>query len=246
MTLDDCIVPAWPAPSNVRALITTRGGGVSSGPYASMNPADHVGDDPGAVAQNRALLRELLPGEPHWLKQVHGTGVHLATAPMTSPPTADACISRTERAVCAVLTADCLPVLLCNAAGTVVAAAHAGWRGLCEGVIERTVEAMGVPGEQLLAYLGPAIGPRAFEVGNEVRVAFMAVNADAAEAFVAGAAPGKWLADIYQLARQRLRKMGVNRIFGADVCTFDDNTRFFSYRRDGATGRMASLIWLEG
>lgn len=244
MKLDDCIVPDWPAPANVRTLITTRGGGMSKGPYASMNPADHVGDDPGAVLKNRALLRGLLPNEPHWLKQVHGTGVHVAGAPSSSPPEADACISRTPGAACVVLTADCLPLLLCDEAGTVVGAAHAGWRGLCAGVIERTVEAMGAPGERLLAWLGPAIGPTAFEVGEDVREAFMRVDPAAAKAFTPGAAAGKWLVDIYLLARQRLARAGVTRVFGGGACTYSDNARFFSYRRDRATGRLASLIWI--
>ncbi len=244
MKLDDCIVPDWPAPANVRALITARGGGMSKGPYASMNPADHVGDDPGVVLHNRALLRRLLPSEPHWLKQVHGTGVHVASVPVHSPPEADACISRTPDAVCAVLTADCLPLLLCDEAGTVVGAAHAGWRGLCEGVIERTVAAMDVPGQRVLAYLGPAIGPAAFEVGGEVREAFMRVDPVAAAAFTPGAVAGKWLADIYLLARQRLARAGVSRVFGGGYCTYSDSQRFFSYRRDRATGRLASLVWI--
>jgi YfiH family protein len=257
MKLEDCIVPDWPAPPNVRALITTRAGGVSAGPYANMNPADHVADDPLAVAQNRALLRALLPNEPHWLKQVHGTAVCRVPGPTPAgavPPEADASITDVPAAVCVVLTADCLPVLLCDAAGTVVGAAHAGWRGLCAGVIEATVETMGVPGSQLVAYLGPAIGPKAFEVGDDVRAAFLAVDAAAEAAFapycagMLNPAPGtqKWLADINLLARQRLAKMGVTRIFGGGDCTFTDSRRFFSYRRDGATGRMASLVWLAG
>jgi YfiH family protein len=244
MTPADCILPDWPAPPAVHSLITTRGGGVSVGAYASMNPADHVGDDPRAVAQNRVLLRSILPGEPHWLKQVHGSGVHVAAGRASVPPEADACVARVPGEVCAVLTADCLPVLLCDQSASVVAAAHAGWRGLCNGVLERTVEAMAVPGEQVLAYLGPAIGPEAFEVGDEVRTAFMAVDPAAAEAFAPGAAPGKWWADIFRLARQRLGRVGVRQVFGATDCTFTDGQRFFSYRRDRATGRMASLIWL--
>lgn len=245
MTPEDCIVPDWPAPPSVRALITTRSGGVSQGPYASLNPADHVGDDPAQVARNRALLRSLVPNEPHWLKQVHGTGVYLAGKRLTSPPEADACVTTERAEVCAVLTADCLPVLLCDAAGSVVGAAHAGWRGLHAGVIERTVEAMKVPGADVLAYLGPAIGPAAFEVGEEVRAAFVAVDGDAAQAFTPIPSAGrKWLADIYLLARQRLARVGVHRVFGGGACTYADSQRFFSYRRDHATGRMASLIWL--
>lgn len=246
MNPEDCIVPDWPAPPMVRALITTRSGGVSIGPYASMNPADHVGDTPDAVLRNRALLRRLLPNEPHWLKQVHGTAVYRAGAAANGiPPEADACVSATPGAVCVVLTADCLPVLLCDQAGTVVGVAHAGWRGLCAGVIERTVEAMNRPPEELLAYLGAAIGPKAFEVGGEVRDAFVALAPEATAAFAPAAVGGKWLADIYLLARQRLARAGVSRVYGGGDCTFTDGARFFSYRRDGATGRMAALIWLD-
>jgi YfiH family protein len=234
------ITPDWPAPQNVRALITTRIGGVSTGPYASMNPADHVGDDPQAVAANRALLRERLPSEPFWLKQIHGDFVAEAGV---GPVEADACISRVAEQVCVVLTADCLPVLLCAANGSVVGAAHAGWRGLCTGVLERTVAAMGVPGNQVLAYLGPAIGPRVFEVGSEVREAFMAQDASATAAFVPQD-NGKYLADLYLLARQRLAKVGVTQVYGGGDCTYSNAERFFSYRRDGATGRMAALVWI--
>lgn len=241
MKTQNWITPAWPAPPNVRALITTRTGGVSHGPYASMNPADHVGDDPQAVAANRALLRAQLPGEPFWLKQVHGDIVAEAGS---GPVEADACIARAAKQVCAVLTADCLPVLFAASDGSVVAAAHAGWRGLCAGVLERTVAAMGVPGEQVLAYLGPAIGPRAFEVGPEVRAAFMALDASAAAAF-APHANGKYLADLYLLARQRLGFAGVTQVHGGGECTYSDAERFFSYRRDGATGRMAALVWID-
>ncbi|MEK6664617.1 MAG: peptidoglycan editing factor PgeF [Pseudomonadota bacterium] len=235
------IVPDWPAPPNVRALITTRTGGVSLGPYASMNPADHVGDEPLAVAANRARLRAALPSEPFWLKQVHGD---LVAEAGSGPIEADASIARVAKQVCAVLTADCLPVLLCAADGSVVGAAHAGWRGLCAGVLERTVAAMGVPGQQVLAYLGPAIGPRAFEVGPEVREAFMALDDSAAAAF-ASQANGKYLADLYLLARQRLAKVGVTQVYGGGDCTYTDAARFFSYRRDGATGRMAALVWID-
>lgn len=241
MTNQNWITPNWPAPPNVRALITTRTGGVSHGPYASMNPADHVGDDPQAVAANRALLRAQLPGEPFWLKQVHGDAVAEAGS---GPVEADACIARAAKQVCAVLTADCLPVLFAASDGSVVAAAHAGWRGLCAGVLERTVAAMGVPGPQVLAYLGPAIGPRAFEVGPEVREAFMAQDASAAAAF-APQANGKYLADLYLLARRRLGLAGVTQVYGGGECTYSDAERFFSYRRDGATGRMAALVWID-
>lgn len=237
----DWIVPDWPAPSTVRALITTRAGGVSLGPYASMNPADHVGDAPQAVAANRTLLRAQLPSEPFWLKQIHGDTVAEAGV---GPIEADACIARTAGQVCVVLTADCLPVLFCATDGSVVAVAHAGWRGLCAGVLERTVAAMGVPGEQILAYLGPAIGPGAFEVGAEVREALMAQDKAATAAF-SPQANGKYLADLYLLARQRLAKVGVAQVSGGGECTHTDAARFFSYRRDGATGRMASMVWIN-
>lgn len=242
MRLEDCLVPAWPAPANVRALVTTRAGGVSAAPWDSLNLGDHVNDDPAAVAENRRRLRTLLPAEPVWLRQVHGT-VCVDAAQANAGAEADAALARAPGAVCAVLTADCLPVLLCDEAGTVVAAAHAGWRGLAAGVIESTVRAMGLPGERLVAWLGPAIGPENFEVGDEVRAAFVARDPAAAQAFVAGT-PGKWYCDIYRLARQRLAALGVRRVAGADFCTVRDGARFYSYRRDGVTGRMASLVWL--
>jgi YfiH family protein len=240
---NDFIIPDWPAPSNVRALVTSRQGGVSKAPYVSLNLGDHVGDDPEAVAANRALLRALLPSEPVWLKQVHD--IQIANADHANGvPEADGSVARKPGRVSAVLTADCLPALLCDRAGTVVASAHAGWRGLAGGVLEAAVQAMAVPSDQLLVWLGPAIGPRAFEVGVEVRDAFTALIPEAQQAFVPHA-EGKWLADIYLLARQRLERMGVGQIYGGNFCTYTDAERFYSYRRDGVTGRMASLIWLE-
>lgn len=237
------IVPDWPAPANVRALSTTRSGGVSLGPYASLNLGDHVADDPAVVAENRARLRKHLPAEPLWLKQVHRADVADADSAF-GVPEADAAAARKAGKVCAVLTADCLPLLLCDQAGTVVAAAHAGWRGLAGGVIEAAVAAMAVPPDEILAWLGPAIGPAAFEVGGEVRDAFLAFDPTAEAAF-APKDGGKWLADIFLLARQRLGKIGVKSVHGGGLCTYTDGSRFYSYRRDGATGRMASLIWLE-
>lgn len=238
----DILVPDWPAPPHVHALVTTRRGGVSIGPHASFNLADHVGDDPAAVAENRRRLRMLLPAEPVWLKQVHGTCC-IDAAKCGAGSEADASFTRQPGVVCAVLTADCLPVLLCDEAGTVVAAAHAGWRGLAAGVIEATVAVMGVPGERLLAWLGPAIGPESFEVGGEVRDAFIAHDPAAKAAFRARP-NGKWLCDLYRLAASRLGKLGVCRVTSADFDTYRDARRFFSYRRDGVTGRMASLIWI--
>ncbi len=234
----------WPAPARVRTLQTTRTGGVSLSPYDSFNLGTHVGDDPAAVAANRAALRTLLPAEPAWLNQIHGTAVVDAADVGPVPPDADASISRAAGEVCAVMTADCLPVLLCDCAGTVVGAAHAGWRGLLGGVIEATVARMDVAGGELLAWLGPAIGPDAFEVGGEVRAAFLAHDPATAEAFLP-IADGKYLADLYALARQRLAALGCLAVYGGDTCTVIERERFFSYRRDHTTGRMASLIWLD-
>lgn len=238
----DLLVPDWPAPANVRALQTLRSGGCSAAPWHTLNLGDHVGDDPAHVEANRALLRRHLPAEPQWLRQVHGIAAVDADI-SAKMPEADAAYARQAGTVCAVMTADCLPVLFCDRAGSVVAATHAGWRGLLDGVLENTVAAMGVPPAELLAWLGPAIGPSCFEVGDEVRTAFVARDPLAAAAFV-GHGGGKWLADIYLLARQRLSVAGLGSITGGDLCTVSDAARFFSYRRDGVTGRMASLIWL--
>lgn len=237
-------VPDWPAPSRVRSLQTTRSGGVSPAPYASLNLGDHVGDAPVHVAVNRALLRACLPGEPLWLQQVHGTRVADADS-ATTRREADGVVARRPGSVCAIMTADCLPVLLCDRDGTVVGAAHAGWRGLAAGVLENTVAAMGVAPERLLAWLGPAIGPQAFEVGPEVRGAFEKADPRASQAFVPGASTGKYLADICALARLRLQAAGVREIHGGGLCTVGDAASYFSYRRDRVCGRMASLIWLE-
>ena len=238
------IVPDWPAPANVRALQTTRMGGVSTAPYDSLNLGDHVGDAPHVVVRNRMLLNNLLPSEPVWLKQVHGINVIDTVAAGCGMPEADACIARNKGAVCVVMTADCLPVLLCDDKGSVVAAVHAGWKGLAAGVIEATVRAMDVPPQQLMAWFGPAISQQHFEVGTEVRAAFMVAHPQAAEAFRPGR-EWKYFADLYLLARQRLHALGVNRIYGGGFCTYSENDRFFSYRRDGTTGRMGTFIWLQ-
>lgn len=235
------MVPDWPAPSRVQSLMTTRVGGVSAAPWASFNLGDHVGDNPAHVAANRARLRQSLPSEPGWLKQVHSANVVETGAGV---PEADAAFTRQAGTVCAVLTADCLPVLFCDRAGSVVAAAHAGWRGLADGVLEASVAAMRVAPGEVLAWMGAAIGPQAFEIGDEVRQAFVARHPEAAVAFVPHGV-GKWLADIYQLARIRLESAGVQAVYGGGRCTFSETDSFFSYRRDGVTGRMASLIWLE-
>jgi len=237
------ITPDWPAPANVKALQTTRLGGISSAPYDSLNLGDHVGDAPLAVARNRMLLNTLLPSEPVWLKQVHGTVV--ANADLASClPQADACIARHRDAVCVVMTADCLPVLLCDTRGSVVGAVHAGWKGLAAGVVEATVKAMEVAPQHLMAWLGPAISQQAFEVGDEVRAMFVDADPQAAEAFIPGQ-QGKWLADLYALIRLRLNSLGITQVYGGGFCTYRERERFFSYRRDGVTGRMGTFIWLE-
>jgi YfiH family protein len=246
---DAFIVPGWPAPAAVRAAVSTRRGGAGES-GSGFNLAAHVGDDPLAVAANRACLRQYLPAEPRWLEQVHGCDVveftRGARQEADNPPVADAAVTRTPGTVCAVLTADCLPVLFCDDRATVVAVAHAGWRGLAAGVLEATLAKMAVAPEHVIAWLGPAIGPAAFEVGDEVREAFLAHAAGAKAAFAPCGAAGKWRADLFLLARQRLAAAGVARVSGGGVCTASDTGRFFSYRREGKTGRFASLIWLAG
>jgi YfiH family protein len=242
MTAPDYIIPDWPAAPIVRAMITTRDGGVSHGPYASLNLGTSVNDDLAAVAANRAILRQSLPAEPLWLKQVHG--VTVVDAAVAQPLTAaDASFTRSTGIVCAVQVADCMPVLFCDRAGTVAAVAHAGWRGLCNGVLEQTVAAMHAEGRDIMAFLGPAIGAAEFEVGPEVRAAFLERDSAAAKCFSPGK-DGRWLADLYALGRQRLSALNVTRIYGGGYCTVRERERFFSYRRDGVTGRMAALIWL--
>jgi polyphenol oxidase len=240
------LIPNWPAPSVVKAYTTIREGGYSQAPYESFNLADHVGDRPEAVAANRGALIEMLglPNEPVWLKQVHGIQAVRATEQHRDCE-ADAVYTTEFEQVCVVMTADCLPVLFCDRAGTRVAAAHAGWRGLANGVLEKSVQALDLPPQDILVWLGPAIGPNAFEVGDEVRETFMAFLPEAAQAFKS-TGEGHWLADLYLLARQRLAHEGVTAVYGGDFCTYTDAKRFYSYRRDKVTGRMASLIWLTG
>jgi YfiH family protein len=241
--LHDWIAPDWPAPACVKSLITTRNGGVSTGPYSSFNLGLRAGDDDSAVHANRRQLRTVLPAEPKWLRQVHAAQVVVADD-IADTPEADASVTRRAGTVCAVMIADCLPVLLCDRAGTVACVANAGWRGLSSGVVENTVRAMDVPASELIAYLGPAIGPDAFEVGTEVRDKFVAHDRGAAAAFVPHR-DGKWLADLFALARQRLSRCGVEQVTGGGLCTYGHPARFYSYRRDRTTGRMAALIWLE-
>jgi len=234
----------WPAPPNIRAASSLRTGGVSQGVYASLNLGAHVGDEPTHVANNRLLLKEnlALPSEPFWLNQIHGKAVAKAGRTGSVPPDADASFSEDAGVVCAVMTADCLPVLFCDRSGTRIAAAHAGWRGLAAGVLESTVEAMG--GGELMAWLGPAIGPESFEVGAPVRQAFMEKLGDCGTAF-RQIDDSHWLADLYMLARLSLGRVGVSEVYGGEYCTHANPARFFSYRRDGQTGRMATLIWRE-
>ena len=239
----------WPASSQVKTAISTREGGVSLAPYTGLNLGSHVSDSAQAVAQNRQLCMQqaAMPAEPLWLNQVHGTEcvVLEQTDFSAGPVTADASTTKTKGLVSVVLTADCLPVLFCDAAGTQVAAAHAGWRGLVDGVLEQSLAQFSDP-TTVMAWLGPAIGPAAFEVGDEVRQAFIAKDAKADAAFISVPGKnGKWLADLYQLARLRLTAAGVNQIYGGGFCTYSDKERFYSYRRDGQTGRMASCIWID-
>jgi YfiH family protein len=241
---EDWITPDWPAPVGVRALVTTRAGGRSTGPHASCNLGDHVGDDPAAVAANRDLVTAAVGGAGPilWLRQVHGT-VIANSASWRPGIEADAVVCDRPGPVCAIQTADCLPVLFCDPEGTVVAAAHAGWRGLAAGILEATIEALDVVPGKVLAWLGPAIGPTAYEVDATVRDAFVTTDPASAVAFTP-TRPGHWLADLYALARQRLRRQGVVDIYGGGLCTASAADRFYSYRRDGVTGRMASLVWL--
>ena len=236
------LTPDWPIPANVRACVTTRAGGVSLEPFDSFNLGDHVGDDPAAVAENRHRLTAELGCQPAWLSQVHGIDVVEADPSVVS--TADASWSATRGIACTIMTADCLPALFCDRAGTRVGAAHAGWRGLAGGVLEATVDAMGVVPAELLVWLGPSIGPQAFEVGPEVREAFLKDHAEAERAFLPSANAGKYMADIYELARIRLAVKGVTAVYGGDFCTFTDTEDFYSYRRNACTGRLASLVWL--
>jgi len=239
------ITPNWPAPAWVKAYTTTRAGGHSQAPYHSFNLADHVGDHPKAVAANRALLKQTLklPAEPLWLKQVHGTQTIAAQA-YQADCEGDAIYATQPGQVGVVLTADCLPVLFCDRLGTCVAIAHAGWRGLAHGILEATLQRLSAPLHDVLVWLGPAIGAQSFEVGDEVRNVFMGFLPQASQAF-SPSRPHHWWADLHILAQQRLTSYGVTAIFGDNFCTYTDAERFYSYRRDKETGRMASLIWLE-
>lgn len=244
----DWIVPDWPVPANVHALSTTRNGGVSTGALASLNLGRGIGDDSDVVAENRSRLAQYLPAAPLWLHQTHGTVVATLTKATANQPApyADAAVTREHGVVCTVMTADCLPVLFADRQGRAVGVAHAGWRGLSLGVLETTIEALGnlgsAPGD-LVGWLGPAIGPARFEVGADVRDRFCDVDRAMHVHFVPHV-PGKWLADLYGIARARLSRSGVLRVSGGDFCTHTDAARFFSYRRERDTGRMATIVWL--
>ena len=234
----------WPAPKHIRAITTTRNGGQSTGPYFSLNLGDHVGDNPEVVTANRQRLFEkaLLPAEPLWLKQTHSTDV-IDAKRWQADMQAEAIISDSPDTVCTVMTADCLPLLMTDSSGSQVAAVHAGWRGLKNGIIENTLAQFKAPSSEIIVWLGPAIGPQAFEVGPEVKAGFVVMDAAAESAFIS-THTDRYLADIYLLARHRLIAQGVTAIYGGENCTFTEKQRFFSFRRDGVTGRMASLIWI--
>ena len=241
------LAPVWRAPRAVRAAFTLRTGGVSAPPFDSLNVGAHVGDDAAAVAENRRRVRErlALPAEPDWIEQVHGTRVaDLDEAHDAGHSPADAVLTRTKGKVCAVQVADCMPVLIAARDASAVAVAHAGWRGLAAGVLEQTVASLGIPSAGLIVWLGPAISARHFEVGAEVRAAFMAHDPGADAAFATNAR-GRWQCDLAALARRRLAALGIGEISGGSWCTFADPVRFFSFRRDGRCGRMAALVWLE-
>jgi len=240
---DDWVALDWPAHRRVRGFITARAGGASEGPYATFNLGDLTADDPGAVCDNKARLAQWLPTAPRWLKQVHGPCVVCADG-IVGLVEADASFTSTTGVVCAVKVADCMPVLLSDDAGTCVGIAHAGWRGLAGGVIENTVASLPAAAQSLIAYLGPAIGPSAFEVGEEVRAAFCEVDPSAAAAF-SPVRTGKWLADLFMLGRQRLARCGVRRVYGGGLCTYSNPARFYSHRRNPITGRMAAFVWLD-
>ena len=235
----------WPAPPGVHALTSLRHGlGVSAAPFDHFNLGSRCGDDADAVIENRRQLQAALhlPSPPHWLRQVHGVAV--AVEPGFDEPEADAAVTVTPGRVLAILTADCLPVVLASRAGDDIGAAHAGWRGLCAGVLEATVGAMRTPAQQLMAWLGPAAGPQAYEIGEDVFAAFVQRDPAAAAAFAA-TRPGHWKVDLYALARQRLQAVGVTAVFGGEQCTISDPARFFSHRRDQRGGRIATLVWMQ-
>lgn len=241
----ECVFAEWPAPACVKTATTTRMGGSSQGRFASLNLGEGLGDDPARVRENRQRVSHVLglPSEPVWIKQVHGNRV-INAGESTENVTADGSFSEKPGVICAILTADCLPVFLCDRKGSRVGLVHAGWRGLAAGVIAAAVNRLNMPRGSLLAWLGPAIGPAAYEVGEDVRRAFLEQDERNAEAFVPGR-PSRWMADLYSLARRQLNREGVVDVYGGAFCTHGEAERFFSFRRDGQCGRMASLIWME-
>lgn len=245
MKMQMFIQPDWPAPSNIKAYSTLRHSGISQPPYDLLNLGIHVGDEIANVAKNRLLLKQLLqlPSEPIWIQQQHSNIAVLATDENRNK-TADASFTKESNTICVVLTADCLPILLCNREGTMVSAIHAGWRGLSNGIILQTLSAINMPDADILAWLGPAISPICFEVGEEVRNLFIDIDPETKNAFTP-TKRGRWLGDLYAIARLQLKKQGITSIYGGEHCTYSDTKRFFSYRRDGITGRMASLIWIN-
>lgn len=240
----DLIVPNWPAAKQIKAFASTRCDGFSTGVYQGLNLGTHVGDDLVKVEQNRQWLTEQanMPSAPAWLNQTHSTVVEEVNAPTSQVLNADGVFTSTTNVVCSAMTADCLPVLLTNVQGTQVAAVHAGWRGLASGIVENAVEKF--DGE-VMAWIGPAIGAQVFEVGKDVVDAFVSIEANAMVAFTPRKQEGKWLADMNQLVTQRLQRVGVNQVYYSELCTFEDAERFYSYRRDGVTGRQATFIWIE-
>ena len=239
------IYPDWPAPANIFAACTTRQGGESRGAFASLNPASHVGDNWQTVQQNRIVISSALglPAEPLWLNQVHGAAIAGFDKQYQEPPEADAVMTRQPNQVCVVQTADCLPLLICDSQGQELAAIHAGWRGLAQGIISKVITQFQSDARQLLVWLGPAISQRHFEVGAEVRDCFLKLSEQNEDAFVDSKTSGRYMADLYRLATHELQRHHVEQIYGGDLCSFDDSERFYSYRRDGQTGRMASLIY---
>ncbi|MGY5774260.1 peptidoglycan editing factor PgeF [Vibrio antiquarius] len=238
------IIPNWRAPKNVKAFASTRIGGFSTGPYQGLNLGTHVGDDLSLVEKNRALLAQQanMPNAPIWLNQTHSTVVAQANEPTTQVLDADGVFTSSRHVVCSAMTADCLPVLLTNTQGTQVAAVHAGWRGLANGIVEN---ALALFSGEVIAWLGPAIGSQAFEVGEDVLQAFVDFDSQAHQAFTPRDIDGKWFADMSKLATQRLNRAGVTQVFDSGLCTYQDKASFYSYRRDGKTGRQATFIWIE-
>jgi len=243
--MSNFFIPNWPAPSHIKSMQTLRAGGKSEGKYKSFNLATHVNDEISSINSNRELLDQFLPSSPHWLNQTHSIDVIELPSPSLN---GDASYTKEKNTVCVVQTADCLPLLVTNKKGTIVAAIHAGWRGLLNGVIENTIHKMNMSPNELLVWLGPAIRQKHFEVGADVKNSFCEKDQEAEKAFCA-ISDQKWLADIYYLAKMRLKSSGVTETYGGsvtdDYCTFANEADYFSYRRDGTTGRMASLIWIE-